>query len=313
MAAANEARKSERVEDQVRCGECRKTVGKNAKGVQCEHCLLWFHCACENVSDETYKILGQEKVHFYCGRCDKAVMKLMHVLVDIQERQERLEQDVIRMKRDMDDELRKVKEELSELRKIKPLSDSDQIHVNDEEVKRLQEEIGEVRNTVENRMDKTVKHVKEDLEEALEIERRKCNLIIHGVEESDAEKDVEAVINILGEGLHLDFERHVDKVMRIGRLTPGKVRPVRLLLKKLDSKKEILSRAKQLKMNESFKRMFISPDLTRRQQEFDRDLRVQLKRIREEGENEARIKSGKIIKNMRGGEELVLYQPPRQY
>ncbi len=56
------------------------------------------------------------------------------------------------------------------------------------------------------------------MEESLEIERRKLNLIIHGVMDEDAEKDVEAVTEILGEGLKMDFGRHVDKMQRIGRM-----------------------------------------------------------------------------------------------
>ena len=51
---------------------------------------------------------------------------------------------------------------------------------------------------------------------------------------------------IIGEGLHMYFDRHVDKMMRIGRLTYGRPRPLRILLKSIDSKKEMLSRAKSL-------------------------------------------------------------------
>jgi hypothetical protein len=62
-----------------------------------------------------------------------------------------------------------------------------------------------------------MKEVKEDVEESMEIERRKQNLIIHGIPDEDAEKDVEMVIAMFGEGLKMDFERHVEKMVRIGR------------------------------------------------------------------------------------------------
>ena len=143
----------------------------------------------------------------------------------------------------------------------------------------------------------------------MEIERRKNNIVIHGLPDSDAEKDIEEVIELLNVGLHMDFDRHVEKVVRIGRLTDGKLRPLRAILKSVDSKKEILARAKQLKECEKFKRIFISPDLTRKQQEVNKELRIQLKRTREAGETEAKIKFGKIVKNVRGGREEVLYQP----
>ena len=60
--------------------------------------------------------------------------------------------------------------------------------------------------------------VKEDVEEALEIERRKLNLVFHGVPETDAEQDIEQVAEILGTGPHMDFDRHVSSMYRIGKL-----------------------------------------------------------------------------------------------
>jgi hypothetical protein len=45
----------------------------------------------------------------------------------------------------------------------------------------------------------------------------------------------------------------------------------------LEGKKEVLATAKWLKEAEKYKKMFISPDSTRNQQEKDRELRRQLK------------------------------------
>jgi hypothetical protein len=117
---------------------------------------------------------------------------------------------------------------------------------------------------------------------------------------------------MMDEILHMDFTRNVDKVERIGRLVEGRVRPLRVMLKRLEGKKEILARAKLLKEVEKFKKMFISADLTRKQQEKDKELRRQLKLIRETGVMGARIKNGKVIKNETGGRESVLFQFPTQ-
>jgi len=201
------------------------------------------------------------------------------------------------LKAGMDTEFKKVKDELF-AEKIDGKRD-------DVVVSNLQKDVGEMKTILDN----NVKHVKEDVEETLEIERRKLNIVIHGVQDIDAEKDTDSVEEILTEGLHTDFERHIEKMMRIGRLTEGRPMPLRILWKSIDSKKEILSRAKSLKENDKFKRMFISPDLTRRQQALDKELRMQLKTFRYEGEIEVRIKFGKIVKNKRGGREEILYQP----
>ena len=70
-------------------------------------------------------------------------------------------------------------------------------------------------------------------------------------------------------------------------------RPTRIKVKTLEGRSEILRRAKNLK-DEAYKRVYISPDLTRRQQEVDKDLRQKLKGFREGSEPNARIKGGKI-------------------
>jgi len=61
--------------------------------------------------------------------------------------------------------------------------------------------------------------------------------------------------------------------------------------------RSILLKAKDLKSVENYKRMFISPDLTRKQQKVDKQLRAMLKRFRAKGESTAnKIKYGKIVK-----------------
>jgi hypothetical protein len=60
--------------------------------------------------------------------------------------------------------------------------------------------------------------MKEAIEKSLEIEKRKYNIAIYGVPENDEDKDIDSVAAILGDGLHLDFDRHVEKMARIARL-----------------------------------------------------------------------------------------------
>jgi len=344
------------------CGMCKKNVGKNDKGVMCEMCEVWFHSRCQNVHEETYKLLNQDRIHFYCEACDRIAGKILKSMTELVRRQDRIEEKMVKVEQELkeiggkvehelkelggkmkgqekveeqiikveqelkeigckvdhelkviggkvkqqdvfDNEWRKMREELRQLREKKGGSNQEE-----EEFVKLQKDVCEMRTEIESKVNSSVKSVKEDFEETLEIERRKNNIVIHGVTEEDAEKDVEEVADIFASGLCLDFVRHVDKVVRIGRYVDGKKRPVRLTLKSFESRKEILTRAKQLKDIEKFKRMFITPDLTRKQQEIDRELRSQLRRIREEGETGAKIKFGKIVKNLGAGREMVLFQ-----
>ena len=66
-----------------------------------------------------------------------------------------------------------------------------------------------------------------------------------------------------------------------------------------ESKLEILQRAKHLKDHVSFKRVFITPDLTRKQHEIDKELGDKLKELRtNRNEEEYRIKRGKLLKKL---------------
>ena len=56
--------------------------------------------------------------------------------------------------------------------------------------------------------------MKEDVGLKMEIERRKNNLIMHGLKEGDDLEKVKAIVN---DGLKLDAERHIEEVTRIGR------------------------------------------------------------------------------------------------
>ena len=106
-------------------------------------------------------------------------------------------------------------------------------------------------------------------------------------------------MDIFEEGLKLVVDRHVDRIVRRGRVeNEQKSRAVHITLRRLDCRKEILIRAKTMKENEKFKRIFISPNLTRKQQDADRELKRQLKEFREKGEAGAKVKSGKVVKKL---------------
>ena len=97
----------------------------------------------------------------------------------------------------------------------------------------------------------------------------------------------------------------------MGHAATDKVRPTRIKVKTLEGRSEILRRAKNLK-DGSFKLLYISPDLTRLQQEVEKYLRQKLKSFREGSEPNARIRGGKIVKNnSEGGEVVILFEPPK--
>ena len=121
-------------------------------------------------------------------------------------------------------------------------------------------------------------------------------MIFHRVKEEDNDDGVRHFIEeILGSGLNLDPNRHIEEVCRIGKRASGKIWSVCIKTKSEESKVEILQRAKQLKDHVAFKKVFITPDLTRKPQEVDKMLQDKLKELRTNGSDEYRMKHGKIV------------------
>ena len=92
-----------------KCGVCKKTVVSSDNGVMCE---VWFCSKCQNMSDDTYRLLNQDSIHLFCGNCDKAVGTILKWLHELAMRQERLEQKVDVMNKDFSIEFSKVYEEM---------------------------------------------------------------------------------------------------------------------------------------------------------------------------------------------------------
>jgi len=157
--------------------------------------------------------------------------------------------------------------------------------------------VNNVRKDMDECMMAFEKKVKATVEDAADVERRKYNIVILGVKESEEEtEDDEVVTGILGSGLHVDPVRNVDNVMRIGRKTKGRHRAIRVKIKSIDSKNEIMKGAKELKECEKFKGVYIQPDLSLAQQKTDKELWDEVKRLRNAGETDVEIKAGKVVK-----------------
>ena len=75
----------------------------------------------------------------------------------------------------------------------------------------------------------------------------------------------------------------------------GFKRHLRVSLENKRSRNYILRNAKKLKDHADWKDVYISPDLTKKQQESERNLRDELIRRRQSGEQNIMIKNGKII------------------
>ena len=164
---------------------------------------------------------------------------------------------------------------------------------------------------LENNITKEVKsNVRTQIDETVDIERRKMNLVVHNIPESlpdnnngwyNAEKkaaDTKAFIGIIDESLDMDgndVQSEVKDVIRLGKVKEsGKPRLLRVTLGNIRLKREILGKAKLLKSGKN-KNIYINPDLTPVQRKKDYELRKELKQRKDCGERNIRISKGEIV------------------
>ena len=149
----------------------------------------------------------------------------------------------------------------------------------------LKEEINNLKETVK---------VQNSLIEKHERELRKSNIIVRGIEEKqDARKSLQDVLSAIK--IPFDVDGESDGVHRIGRVSGNRSRPIRVILRDISKKGEILRAAKNLRNVPEMKNIFIHSDLTPMQQEHERHLRKRRDAERAKPENH-----GKSIRIFKG-------------
>ena len=223
---------------------------------------------------------------------------MLKKMAKIQLRQDRMEEDLTGVQQ----KLEVVSNELREIREIVKVTDTKLETIIEA---KLVESVEELKKGRESESVTNLGLKREEVLEEIEIEKRKLNLVIIGLKEENDEQLVKDLFTVLvgNKGV-----RAISRVERIGRVKPGTTRPVRVLMANTDSRTEILQSCPDLRKHEEYKKVYISPDLTRKQQESDKIIRDKLKEMRTAGETNIRIKRGKIVKNS-DGKELVLFPP----
>ena len=182
-------------------------------GVQCEICELWFHSQCQNRRDESYKALEQQNVHWFCCSCNGGAVKLFKIVLRLNFRQDRMEEEVRQTKEELDS----VKEEVNKVTRL-----ANEINTKMESFEtmieaKLMEKVEEFRKTEMVKTDVGLK--RDDVLEEIEIEKRKLNLVIMGVKEEDKDEDfVKELFDVVA-GRDVEEVRNVS---RIGRKQDGK-------------------------------------------------------------------------------------------
>ena len=137
-------------------------------------------------------------------------------------------------------------------------------------------------------------------DEFLDKEKRKLNVVLHNVPESQGEsfserteQDKMKFIEVIRDGMRLNVK--VTKAFRVGKSTPEKPRLLIVGLENAEVKIEVLKLASQLRETEKWHDIYITPDLTWKEREEGRRLREELRRRTSAGETNLVIRRGRII------------------
>ena len=142
------------------------------------------------------------------------------------------------------------------------------------------------------------------LSEEKEKEKRKLNLILHRIPESASENAVERKVHdtnhvksILQDYLKIDVQ--VDTVALIGKKDSEKTRLLRVDVPSEKLKKQVLHNSSKLRDDSNpdwVKKIFITPDLTPKEQAENKVLREKLAELNKTVPRSYRIKNGQIVR-----------------
>ena len=125
--------------------------------------------------------------------------------------------------------------------------------------------------------------------------------MVHNLPENESssvaetsKRDQDLLKDIIKKGLHLSVQ--TARSFRVGRKMEGKERLLIVTLEDAGTKAELLKLAPQLRHLETPKRIYITPDQTKKEREEGRKLREELAARRQAGESNITIRRGKIVK-----------------
>ena len=286
----SQTRRNSTVNEDLRCGAltCKNVirVDNNDSFVTCIGCEGSYHVTkCSGMSAGLFKEMKKNsQVKWFCPFCDKSVSKVLAGLAAMAQKVEELTSS-------HDDLVVRV----SDLEKR--LAEADAQATTQATVAPTQWPRGNPAQT-QVQTQATINELKD-------IESRKCNLILFNVDESTHEDgngrkddDLSFIAEVLGSVLPgaPSSPDHVRAALRLGHPIQNKKRPVRVIFSSSDFRDQVLKNRRLLKDADTakLKSCFIKPDLTKLQQQEDRELYLKCKAAREDGKI-AFIRNGRVI------------------
>jgi len=264
------------------CCECGEVISDDTRALQCERCVTetWKCTGCLELSDELYDELvtsNKNCLHWFCSKCEDYVLdnlsvageKIVDTLEKLSAKTNGIEQHLIenseRIEKQLMNRIHAVEQLLEKKtdvqwklveNRLKKLEERPTVI--EETQERIELKVDQLKRNMDEPMVQVVQGalegvLQQDKEEEMEIERRKKNVIVHGVSEpqaADADQRVEEDLTVLAAMFHevgVD-ELKVESVARLGKRNEDAEhpRPMKVVLDCEEGKVKLLRNAKKL-------------------------------------------------------------------
>ena len=273
------------------CLKCNAHVKKNDHAIQCTLCDIWVHqkCVVPEMSTETFNLLvAQVKQNggtfWACISCRSFKAKLDKRLTLLE-------------------------------RKVEDIDET--VNGHDTSIKNLEKDVKELKkNTSKAANAAEIQTVKDDASDAVlteleEREKRKPNLIVHGIKEDEVADGrirksahlakLQSLVDSLNLEIQLSTSLRFSKRLGEKSDTSTKPRPLLLSFKNVNDKTSLLENSAKLKDLEDWNSVTLVQDLTKKQRQHEQSLREKCdKKNEERSEEDAKNWEWKVVGEARG-------------
>ena len=304
-------------ESQKTCLLCDEIGGRTERSsaIVCDICSHWVCRECANIEDKLLDFLVQNDLNYshICKTCKDQIPQIKDLL-KISQKQTQIESDIVNMKADIENNkqtLSKYEGMHQRLSNVESIIQNNKLDQEFPVLPAINAATQKMQHEITTQQESTTK-MQFNMEEEKRKEAIKMNLIVYGIpeKESTVENQMIADFNVLQELYSDKVQLHADDVtsiVRLGRNTEGKIRPIRVTFNEIQKRREILTNNQGLRMvGDEFKlckckanpgkhqHINVTTDKTKQEREFENELREQIKVRRQNGEDVI-IRKGKIV------------------
>ena len=300
---------------------CGDPVLDGEMGMRCDWCLAWFHASCQGIVEEAFEAIEMwhPVLSWLCSECKVRLRnqsspsssdcnKLGDIETKVDQLQDFMRTHIRTVERCLKEQEKASVEQGKLLERAIRENHQEKASYADMVKGSCKEVVTKVTSHIASlpvdnasrATTKTVQDLSVMFDDYQDKEKRKLNVVVHNMMESDS--------NVFEERAKHDaycFEKMVREAFslkvtcvrsfRAGKKMPGKDRLLIVSLESIGIRQELLRLAPQLRSCEAYNRIYINPDLTPREREQGRKLREELAARKERGEKSLVIRKGKIV------------------